>query len=60
MTNSPLPDRLPRYAIFRGKRARLIGYENGKFDIIDHADNKRRVLRTQLKFIKEKSNDRQD
>lgn len=51
MTTSPLPDQVPRFAIFRGKKARIIGYEDGKFEILDSRDNRRRVTRLQLKFL---------
>lgn len=49
MTN--LPDSVPRYAIYRNRKVRIVGYEDGKFDIIDSRDQNRRVRRIDLKFL---------
>lgn len=45
---------IPRYVLFRGKKARVTGYEDGKFHIIDNNDLKRFVSRAQLTFLPEK------
>lgn len=41
-----------KYVIFRGKRAEVIGYEDGKFLILDHNDARFKVPSSQLRFIK--------
>ena len=46
--------KLPRYAIFRKKKVRIIGYEDGKFLILDSNDDERKVDRSQLTFLKTK------
>lgn len=45
---------IPRYAIFRGYRVRIIGYEDGRFTVIDKDDGQRWVYRSQLRLIKER------
>lgn len=51
---------LPRYVVFRGKKARVIGYSaktetrTARFEIIDSRDQRRSVSRHQITFIKEK------
>ena len=45
---------VPRYVIFRGLRARVIGYEDGKFLILDSRDQRFKVSRDRITFIKEK------
>lgn len=51
--NSPKSTRrLPASALFRGKLARVIGYDGGSFIIIDSQDIRRYVGRSQLIFIK--------
>lgn len=55
MTNEAEGDRLaniPRYAIFRDRKVRVVDYEDGRFRIIDTDDSTRTVSRSQLKFIK--------
>lgn len=51
MPKDPLGN-LPRYVIFRGKRARVLGYENKKFLILDYQDQERLVTRDRITFIK--------
>lgn len=55
MTDSPTDPlgNIPRYVIFRGKRARVLSYDEGRFTILDHLDTKRIVNRLQIKFIRE-------
>lgn len=43
---------IPRYVIFRKKKARVLGYENGWFMILDHNDSRYRVPRSRITFIK--------
>lgn len=48
---------IPRYAIFRGKRVRVLNYEpkaSRQFEILEHDDSRRWVTRTQLTFTKGK------
>lgn len=52
MTNLPMPDELPRYVIFRKRRVRVIGYEDNKFVLLDHNDQKHWVTRDRITFIK--------
>lgn len=55
MTNEAEGDRLgniPRYAIFRDRKVRIVDYEAGRFRIIDTDDSSRTVVRSQLTFIK--------
>lgn len=47
---------LPRYAMFRGRKVRILGYEAGAFNpfrILDTDDTQRSVARQQLTFLKE-------
>lgn len=53
MTN-PMPNSMPRFVLYRGKRARIIGYDDGKFEIVDSRDLTRIVHRHQLTFIRNK------
>ena len=46
-----LPDCIPRRVMFRGKPARVLAYENGKFEILDHRDMRRLVSRDHIVFI---------
>lgn len=55
MTESPADEalgKLPRYAIFRGRKVRVSHYEDGKIYIIDRDDTTRSVPRKMLTFIK--------
>lgn len=47
---------IPRYAIFRGRKCRVIGYAgNGRFEILDpKGDITRRLSRQFITFVKEK------
>lgn len=56
MTNAPLPDRLPRYALFRNRKVRIVGYyeETQKFEVFDDNDQRRMLTRSQLTFLPEK------
>lgn len=50
--------KLPRYVRFRGKKARIVGYDSkteerpARFHIIDSQDARRTVYRSQVTFIK--------
>jgi hypothetical protein len=47
---------IPRYAMFRGRRVRIIDYDPGglnPFRILDTDDTQRSVARTELTFLKE-------
>lgn len=50
---------LPRYALFRGKRVRIVSYVpatatiGARFGIIEPDDSQRHVRRDQLTFLKE-------
>lgn len=46
--------KVPRLAIYRGKRVRIIGYEDSMFLILDHQDVRRKVRRDRLIFLKTK------
>lgn len=47
------PDRLPRYAIYNGKRVRVLEYRGkDSFEILDQRDDRRLAERWQLTFIK--------
>lgn len=61
MDVTPVEDtKLPRYAIFRGKRVRIIGYlpvteyrKEGRFQIVDTDDSIRFINRAQIdRFVK--------
>lgn len=46
---------IPRYAMYRGKKVRIVGYNSDsvrQFDIIDSSDHNRSVARSELTFIK--------
>lgn len=45
---------IPRYVLFRGKRARVIGYEDGMFLILDSRDMRWKLRRDKITFLKEK------
>lgn len=48
-------DTMPRYAFFRGRKARVISYEgDGRFLILDSNDQQRTVLRQSIEFVAEK------
>lgn len=62
MTKSPDKDRpadplgnIPRYAIFRNHKVRIVSYEDNKFRILDTNDHIISVRRSQLRFLPEKS-----
>lgn len=45
---------LPRYALFRGKRARILAYNKGErrpFHILTHNDDRYDATREQLTFL---------
>lgn len=54
MTNEALPDDVPRYAIYRDRKVRILAYHpaNGYFEILDIHDQTRMVNRDQLRFLK--------
>lgn len=56
MTNEALPDSVPRYAIYRERKVRILAYHkaNGYFEILDIHDQTRVVKRTQLRFLKQR------
>lgn len=45
---------IPRYVIYRDKKARVIGYEDGMFIILDHDELTRKVRRDRLTFLPNK------
>lgn len=55
MTNEALPDSVPRYAIYRERKVRILAYHqaNGYFEILDMYDQTRMVKRSQLRFLKQ-------
>lgn len=53
MNDMPMPDKLPRIVLFRGRKARVIGYDEGKFEILDYQDQRRLVTRDRITFIKQ-------
>lgn len=57
ITSDILPDSLPRYVLFRGKKARVLEYEAGRFTILDHEDERRFVRREQITFMNNPSKD---
>lgn len=56
MTQAIDETNIPRYALFRGKRVRVIEYKpegsTKPFKILDHNDEYRFVTREQLTFVK--------
>jgi hypothetical protein len=55
MTDQANADNLPRYAMYQGKRVRVIDYqENGYFRILDTNDNSYNVKRERLTFVRSK------
>lgn len=46
---------IPRYALFRGRRVNVVGYDSDtqKFTIVDTDDSQRTVYRGQITFIRE-------
>ena len=45
---------IPRYAMFRGRKVRVVEYlGNDKFQIVDTDDSTRSVYRGQITFVKE-------
>ena len=56
MTNLPLPNGVPRYALFRDKRVRIVGYseETQKFEVFDERDQRRMLTRSQMTFLPER------
>jgi hypothetical protein len=56
MTNEALPNSVPRYAIYRNRKVRVLAYyeANEYFEILDIHDQKRMVTRGQLRFLKSK------
>jgi hypothetical protein len=47
---------IPRYALYRGKKVRILGYEEGRFRILERDDTQRSVTRDQIIFLREKKN----
>lgn len=43
---------IPRSAIYRGFRVRVIGYDNNRFVVLDNRDQYRSLTREQLTFVK--------
>jgi hypothetical protein len=57
MTESPNADPLgniPRYVIFRGRKARVLSYDESKFEILDYHDQRHFVTRDRIIFLPEK------
>jgi len=54
MTNEALPDSVPRYAIYRERKVRILAYykANQYFEILDIHDQRKMVTRKELRFIK--------
>lgn len=42
---------MPPYALYRGRRCRVLGYQNGLFQILDSDDARRWVPRSRLTFL---------
>jgi hypothetical protein len=58
MSTSIDETKIPRYAMFRGKRVRILQYvsqASRPFEILEADDSRRWVSRQQLTFIKEKA-----
>lgn len=52
-----MSENIPKYAIFRGRKVRILYYDNSKsspFRILDRYDDQRDVRRNQLVFLPEK------
>ena len=46
--------KIPRFVIFRGRRARVLGYDKGKFEILAAGDEKFLVSRDRVTFLPNK------
>lgn len=44
---------IPRSAIYRGSRVRVISYDNNRFIVLDNLDRYRSLTRDQLTFVKQ-------
>lgn len=52
-----MSENIPKYAIFRGRKVRVLYYDSSKsspFRILDRYDDQRDVRRSQLIFLPEK------
>lgn len=46
---------IPRYAVFRGRRLRVLQYlGDDRFELLDRGDERRRLHRSQFTFVRSK------